>query len=594
MCKVYAEKALALSKGAGSRFGEANAYVKLAAAQRLLGETGKGLENIKKAMTIAEATSSPLLLAYCHHELGLASLNQNDMNGALRHSLQALSLYKVCRMPHEVSGILNNLGILHAQMGNWDEAIKHFREALRTESGSNDKTSIGNELNNIGVFFIYKRDLDSAEYYLRAAMKMREEAKDNLGICGSYNNLALLAVERNNLAEALRLADIAYTKAVEVKSQKDQLEVLNTFYEVYRRKGDYKSALEYFTRRAELRKKSDVEANNRRLADIQSSIEIEKKEREILEKNLQLHKTEQETKRKNYVLLGLGSGFLLLTFFSVYVINTNKRIKKASAIISEQKSIIEEKHKDITDSIDYAQKIQQALVLSEKQLSANLGSDSFVLFRPRDIVSGDFYWYAKKGDVHLLAAADCTGHGVPGAFMSMIGITLLNQVVNEKNITRPDEILNNLRSMVITALNQKTDEGHRRDGMDMSMIALSGNTLLYAGANNPCVILRASGVTEDLLPDKQPVGLYEKQEDFKLQRVQMGKGDMVYLFSDGIVDQFGGEKNKKLKLSAFRQWLAEAGHKDCSDQRAHLQQRLEAWQGRNPQTDDILVIGARC
>jgi serine phosphatase RsbU (regulator of sigma subunit)/Flp pilus assembly protein TadD len=594
ICEFYAEKGLALFDRHGSELGAANAYVKLAAAQRLLGKTEKGLASIKKALRVAEKYKNRVLLAYCHHELALASLNQNDLDGALRHNLQALDLYRLCRMPHEVSGILNNVGILYAQKGAWEEAIRYFREALRTETDKNDKVSIGNELNNIGVFFIFKHDLDSAEYYLRAGMKMREEAKDNLGICGSYNNLALLEAEKGRLDKALELARIAYDKAVAVKSLKEELEVLNSFYEIYLKKGDYKNALEYFTKQVELKKKSDLEANNRRLVDIQSSIEIEKKERELLEKNLQLDKNEQETRRKNYVLLGLGSGFLLLTMFSFYAINTNKKIKKANSIISEQKNIIEEKHKDITDSIDYAQKIQQALVLSERQLSANLGAESFVLFKPRDIVSGDFYWYSKKGDTHLLAAADCTGHGVPGAFMSMIGITLLNQVVNEKNVVRPDEILNQLRSLVITALSQKSDEGHRRDGMDMSMVALNGSKLLYAGANNACLLLRRGGVIEELTPDKQPVGLHEKLDNFTLHTVAVNQGDMLYLFSDGIIDQFGGEKNKKLKMPAFRQWLAEAGHKDCSEQRTVLEEKLTAWQGNNPQTDDILVIGIRC
>jgi serine phosphatase RsbU (regulator of sigma subunit) len=330
---------------------------------------------------------------------------------------------------------------------------------------------------------------------------------------------------------------------------------------------------------------------------MRANIELEKKENEIVAKDLEIARAAEVEKKKNYVILATIVVLISLVIVVFSVLRSIKRVKAANSIISsqkrkveEQKRIIEEKHKDITDSINYAQKIQNALILSETTLASRLKNNAFVFFKPRDIVSGDFYWYSEKNGLKLLAVADCTGHGVPGAFMSMIGITLLNQIVNEKGITDTSEILNRLREGIITSLNQTNDESGKRDGMDIALIAWNENELMFSGANNPCVIVRGDEIIE-IKPDKQPVGLYEKKNDFSQQKIVLEKNDSLYLFTDGIIDQFGGPKGKKVKLKTFKSWLQEV---DISNGgKATLETQFNNWIHDTEQVDDILVIGIK-
>ncbi|MBC7863069.1 MAG: SpoIIE family protein phosphatase, partial [Bacteroidia bacterium] len=306
-----------------------------------------------------------------------------------------------------------------------------------------------------------------------------------------------------------------------------------------------------------------------------------------------------EKRKKNLALfLSLG-GLGLCAFVIWFVIRANKKVKLANKLVKEQKkhveeqkAIIEEKHKDITDSIFYAQKIQESLIIPEAQLKKSL-PESFVLYAPRDIVSGDFYWYGERDGFKILAVADCTGHGVPGAFMSLIGISSLNQVVLERGLTSPAKILDLLREKVIQSLNQNNEDSHRKDGMDISVIALKNKELIYAGANNPCIILRNKEIIS-LEANKQPVGFHEHATAFFEKKTELQKGDLIYLFTDGIVDQFGGEKGKKLKIKYFKEWLLECSTMEMPKQKEFIQNKLKDWKRNFDQTDDILITGVKC
>ncbi len=591
VCRYYADKCRKLALKLGNKRYLCESYIALSVSNRFTGEVNKCIEYIDLAQKIATETNNSVLLADCYHELALISLSQNDPEKSLEYNLKAISIHKLNRNKMALSGEYNNLGITYAQMGKWEDAIKYFRAALEIELSRGDKHSLGNDYNNIGVFYIFKGNIDSAEYYIQKGLKIRLEVNDRLGICGSYNNLALLELERNNIAKALENANKGYELCKQIQSVKEEIEILDTYYKIYSKKKEYKTALEYYMRKDSIIKKSEIDANAKRLAEMQSNIELEKKEKEILEKNIQIEKATEVEKQKNAIINLSALGVLVLLVIVVYILITNNKIKSASSIISSQKKELEEKHKDITDSINYAQKIQTALIISEKALSAKV-DNVFVMFKPRDIVSGDFYWFSQKNGYKLLAVADCTGHGVPGAFMSMIGITMLNQIVNEKGIVSPAEILNKLREGVVSSLNQTTGEDGKRDGMDVSLIAWNKDELIYAGANNPCVVISNNEIIE-LKPDKQPVGLYEKQVAFTEQKIELKKVDSIYLFTDGIVDQFGGPENKKVKIKLFKDWLSDIAKLDSVKQKAELEQKFNKWKGNTEQTDDLLVIGIK-
>jgi len=277
-----------------------------------------------------------------------------------------------------------------------------------------------------------------------------------------------------------------------------------------------------------------------------------------------------------------------------------EKVEVINKEVIEQKSVIEHKNHEITDSIKYAKNIQEALLPAISGLQKDF-PDSFVLYMPKDIVSGDFYWFTKREGKNYFAAVDCTGHGVPGAFMSIIGNSLLTEITAEQHIYQPAEILNSLHVGVKEALNQNKGEQERRDGMDIALCAVNKETLLldYAGANRALWIYRKTDAekAEIIKPDKFPIGGmefdFEEKRQFTHHTVQLHKGDCVYVFSDGYADQFGGPKGKKFMVANLQRALAEISQKPMKEQYEHLQKIFTDWRGVYEQVDDVLVIGVR-
>lgn len=270
-------------------------------------------------------------------------------------------------------------------------------------------------------------------------------------------------------------------------------------------------------------------------------------------------------------------------------------VKERTAQVVKQKEILEVQKQEITDSIQYASRIQRAILPTESLINSIL-KDYFILYKPRDIVSGDFFWATSKDDKVFLTVADCTGHGVPGAFMSMLGVSFLNEIVNEKGIVNPDEILNALRGNIINALQQKETMGGSKDGMDIALVSIDEKRKIiqYAGANNSLFVIRESKLNE-IKADKMPIAIYLKMDGFLNHEIPYQKGDVVYLFSDGYSDQFGGPKGKKFMSKHFKEYLISIHELPMITQQHKLDQRIEDWklESNQSQNDDICVIGLR-
>lgn len=271
----------------------------------------------------------------------------------------------------------------------------------------------------------------------------------------------------------------------------------------------------------------------------------------------------------------------------------NAEIEAQRDLATEQRDYIAAQKKEITDSINYAEKIQRSLLPPANILKLIL-PEHFILFKPRDIVSGDFYWVTEKSDKIYLTAADCTGHGVPGAFMSMLGISFLNEIVNKSEEIGPEEVLNQLRKYIIKALKQVGMSGENKDGMDMSLVVFdkAQKSLSFAGANNPLYFIR-NGELQEIKGDKMPVGIHEMMNTFTRHNFEIQRGDTFYLFSDGFADQFGGPKAKKFMYSNFKSLLMTIQTKSMREQGKILDDTIEAWKGDIDQIDDIVVIGLR-
>ena len=300
----------------------------------------------------------------------------------------------------------------------------------------------------------------------------------------------------------------------------------------------------------------------------------------------------------SYVILFFAFTFLTVKLNTRRLQIANQRLQEkinsATSEIRTQKEVIEEKNKNILDSINYAKKIQEAILPSEEEWHKLL-TDSFVLFKPRDVVSGDFYWCAEKNNFILFSAADCTGHGVPGALMSMVGSSLYNEAVNEKGITQPALVLNEVRKGIINALKQKGENIQQKDGMDAALCCLDikNLTLHFSGANNPLWLIRGNEFHE-FDGDKFPVGFhYGEIRSFSNHTIELKKGDCIYLFTDGYADQFGGPKGKKFKYKQLKEVLISVSAKQMHEQKIILKDTLENWKGSMEQIDDILIIGVR-
>jgi serine phosphatase RsbU (regulator of sigma subunit) len=271
------------------------------------------------------------------------------------------------------------------------------------------------------------------------------------------------------------------------------------------------------------------------------------------------------------------------------------RVKKKAAVeLSRKNAIIEEKNKDITDSIRYAKRIQAA-ILPPSPMVRSCFPDHFILYRPKDIVSGDFYWVAGHAGKVMIAAVDCTGHGVPGAFLSIIGHSALNKAVKQEGLTRPSDILEALNREVTLTLRQDGN-AELKDGMDIALCAYdaAAGTLQFAGAFNPLFVVR-NGALEEIKGNRNPVGSTVKGETpiFTNHELKVSKGDVFYLFSDGYSDQFGGKDGKKFKISRMKELLVEVHNKPLDAQQALIERALEDWRGNLEQVDDVLVIGVR-
>jgi serine phosphatase RsbU (regulator of sigma subunit) len=316
---------------------------------------------------------------------------------------------------------------------------------------------------------------------------------------------------------------------------------------------------------------------------------------------------------QNIVYLSI-IGFIVLITILVILISSSRRRKRINKLLSEknkliqvQKEMVEEKNQSISDSILYARRLQQAILPTTEQVNEYL-PESFLFFRPKDIVSGDFYWFESTSDYLFIAVADCTGHGVPGAMVSVVCSNALNRCVKEHKLSSPKDILNKAREIVIETFAKSGD--NVADGMDISLVVLNRKSkeVHFAGAHNALWLLRKGDAVGDFSDnsttgngfslleykgDKQPVGLHSRMVDFTEKEIKLEKDDVLYLMSDGFADQFGGPNNKKLKYAPIKEYLLEHAHHDMTQQKEGLTYLYDNWRGNTEQIDDVCFIGFR-
>jgi serine phosphatase RsbU (regulator of sigma subunit) len=566
------------------------------------GQYEKALENFIAAETLAEQTGDKKALAMAMENIGIMYKYQNMYEKALLNFSAALKIYSEIGDLQSKSNVLTDFGSLFYDLKDNEKALEYFLQALKLNEELKDNGGIAGGLNNVAVIYEEMKNYSKAMEYHQRSLSLNRNLSNPRGISTSLYNIGLIYESQKQYDNAIPYIDSALLYAKEA----DALELMKEYYytlsTIYYAKNDYKRSLENYTLFSETKDTLVNQDKNKLIVEMSTKYQSEKKERQnqILQQQNDLQNLSLNRQRIINYSVTLGLVLVLVLAFFIYrgyrqKQKANVQLEEKNLIIEEKNKIVEEKNKDITDSIRYAKRLQSAILKPEDAIS-DYFSDGFILFRPKDIVSGDFYWFEKFGNLSLVAAADCTGHGVPGAFMSIIGCNLLSQAVNEYAITEPAAILNSLNKGLSKVLQQKGEKQAVTDGMDIALCVFNSDTMMleYAGAYNPAWLMRDGKLTE-LKADKFPVGAFVDNtvRIFRNHKIPVQKGDVVYLFSDGYADQFGGPEGKKFKYKPLQNLILENYQKPALEQKKIFAQTFETWLGKLEQVDDVLIIGVK-
>jgi serine phosphatase RsbU (regulator of sigma subunit) len=638
----------------------ANSYNGVGVMHDLLGNYNDALKNYFKSYNILKKDKDESGMQQCLSNIGLVYHLKGDFNNAMKYLYMSRELAEKDKTSLGYTSALINIALVFQQQKNYDKALQLYNECLILYQKQNSKFDIALTYNNIGSVYLEKNDLKKSLSYHLKSLKLKEEIGDLQGKVMSCNNLGLIYKEMSNFDSALVYFFEAKIILDSLPDPASEIEVYSSLGTVYWRKNENLKALEYFNKAIAIynsgiqyykifetysnlsklhfqlgnykeaylfnelywSKHDSLQNNENSKLLQQKEIESEylRKKREdklINEKEAEKRIVEEKAEEKQRFLwiILICSIFIGLLIFIIIIYRGYNEKKKANTLLSErnnlisvqnieiikQSDLLEEKNRDITDSIQYAKRLQDA-ILPNHNLMNKLMPQHFVLYRPKDIVSGDFYWMHDLSingvRKFLFAVVDCTGHGVPGGFVSIVGNNALNRAVNEFKLTKPCEILDKVSSLVENSFAGKQED--IRDGMDMAMICVTFENemvkLEYAGANNPLWIVKNENSIPSLIEfkaDKQPIGKYEDRIPFNQTEFLLNKDDSVYLFSDGYADQFGGPSGKKFKYAKLKEKIIEMNHFSMNDQLFELDRSILQWRGELEQIDDICVFGLK-
>jgi serine phosphatase RsbU (regulator of sigma subunit) len=547
-----------------------------------------------KALKLAEKTSNKSVEAKIHMEIGNDFYELKNFSFAIKHLYSALLLNNEAKDNNMIAGIHCILGNIYKDEIKIDSALLHQKINLELNIALKDSGGIASAYNDIGLTYKRANNFNLALEYLVKALRMRESLKSNRGIAGANINIGNTLKSLKRYKEAMPYYDKGIELAKKSNNSDFYLNGIIGRAKNERLAGDYKQAVEDFYLYIDLKDSLYKQELSSQLAELEVSYQSVKKDGEILLQQEQLKlKSEQNSKQKILTMASIIA--LLLALVLVFFIYRSFRSNKKNALeLATKNHLIEEKNKEITDSINYAKLIQQSLLASKEMLDRNL-NNYFIFYKPKDIVSGDFYWAAESNNGFLMACVDCTGHGVPGAFMSLIGKENLDKAIVKTD--SPKQLLHELNKGVKRSLNQSSSNSNH-DGMDAAVIRIekevNGNSkIFYSGANRPIwIIKRTTGLLEEIKATKQAIGGFTKDDqEYAEHEFSLVKGDLIYIFTDGYADQFGSDKNKKMTTKRFKDLILSVRQLNPNDQKQSLENFFDDWKGNYEQLDDLLVIG---
>jgi serine phosphatase RsbU (regulator of sigma subunit) len=607
----YFKECELISRQTDHKEDQATALMNIGNVHRMKGNLAEAIINYNSARKIYESLDKIDRVLQLYTNISLVYSDQKDFDMAQEYLKKGEKLIQEGHGNDEVA-LYNyyNLAVNYNNRELPDSAIIYLEKTKSIAESTNNEIMLLHTYVSMGAAY---RSVDDniALDYLYTSLEKGKELNDLQSLSSTYYNMADIFLKQGKINLAIEHAQLSLNYAENIEMLFNMHESAQILYEAYKAKGDSKNALKYYEKFIMYKDSLESEENQRETINQEFKVEYEKKaaadsvkaaeQSKIQAALLEAEKLEnQKRKQQSYFLI---AGLVIALLFGIIIFNRFKITNRQKVIIETQKEEVDlayqsldEKNKEIIDSITYAKRIQQAILPPDKIMEENL-AQSFVFYLPKDIVAGDFYWLEKVKDTTLVAAADCTGHGVPGAMVSVICNNGLNRSVREHNILEPGKILDKTREIVVKEF-EKSEEDVK-DGMDIALCSLrtlneNEVELKYAGAHNPLWIVRkGSNEIEEIKANKQPIGQFVNPEPYTTHTIKLQKDDVFYIFSDGYADQFGGEKGKKFKSTNFKKLLLSLKDLPMNEQLSSLEKSFEEWKGSFEQLDDLCVIGVR-
>jgi len=624
------QKSLEIDNKTNNKNGIAASLTNIGNILQKQGNYKKSIEFYIKSQKIREELNDKRGIADAYNNIGGLYEKQEAYDEAIKNYQNALVHYIETDEKRKSSMVLHNIGYVLDMKKQYADALEYYSQALHIREDFEDKAGIASTLLNMANVYLDQKKYEKALINLSKSQSMYEDIGNEYGIMQAKVAKAGYFLDIKNYKQAINTVEPMLKETNVIADY--LVEAYKVLSQAYAKLGAYNKAYTYQDKYIELKDSLENEENTKKILEIQLSYEFDKKQKELeLEQEKQrLNDIAELSKRRlvNWVLLICLIAFTLIALliyrsyrlkkrdnqllslqkkkieetneelvtYQEELISQKEHLEVQQEIVTNQRDKITEQKQKITDSIQYAKRIQDS-ILPPENLFQKAFKDYFVIFKPKDIVSGDFYWLKETNDHIFVAAADCTGHGVPGAFMSLLGVSFLNEVI-ESGHTDSAEILNRTRDRLKSILRQHLKTNEPRDGIDIGLCAINKKKkeLQFSGAYNSLIIIKEDTKENSELiefkGDKMPIGShYKEDKDFTSKTFKVEGSDKFFLYTDGFVDQFGGAYNRKFLPNRFKDLLLSSKNGDMKIQKEVMVNGLENWMDNREQIDDILVLG---
>lgn len=598
---LYTNDALALSQKINDIKGTALAYSSFGDAFWYHSDYEKAQQYYFKCYRISDSIHDKSSIAYSLYNIGWILCIQQHNYKEDRYLYQSLQLYNELNEPSGSLQIYNAMASYYAdrfkvdhEKQYFDSAIVYFNKGIDLAKTKNMQADLGRIYGNMGDLFYVQKDFTSAAFYNSKSLEIHQGVNDSSSIAICILNIGLCELETGHVKEALSRFKMVHNYNLRHDIKDVELIALPSLAKAYYELNDFKQAYDYYEKYVELKEVLDKEAYSTSISNLQGNYSLEKAEANV-EQLKQANEIQELKNKKNSYFIFVLVGVAISVIVVAALLFRQSKIRHLSNIkLQEQNNIIAEKKQEIDNSIQYAKGIQLAF-LPDKQELDNRFPGSFIFYKPKDVVSGDFYWFSKVEDDFYCIAADCTGHGVPGALMSIIGVDKIVQAVFEKKLSLPGDILSCLNKEIKQVLKQHSDTSKQMDGMDIAVLKFNKelDKVEFAGANRPLYLIR-NGLLMEFKADKTAIaGFTPSDQAFTTTVIDLQANDSLYIFTDGYADQFGGNDGKKMMTKNLKELLVSISNLSADEQYRKVEKEFLDWKGPHEQVDDVLIIGIK-